>query len=615
MLRSGGAIVARSDRSDIANLADLQNKRIAVTDPDSLFSYQAQLRTLSDRGLNIHLLSSQIIFTQSRLAVLQEVYSGRADVGFVEAGRLEDAEDAGRVPPNALRSIEPITNHILSGSQLFPFEVSTLLYPNSPLIMHSSVSSDVQGLVTVALLSINSSSTMAVAGDYQGWRPAANYLEVLAAMRLAGIYDPETEQCARVSTLRDSIVCPEQYTSKSELDLATSCDSDDLVCPTPTSVNDTYICICSACKPSCGNNEIETEPGVCKCRRGFVIMAGKCVPLYAQVLVLVFPILVVLFVLIRLLLKWQQKRSDQMWHIKPHELEFDDPAICLGSGSFGVVLQAEYRGSVVALKSILPRGKKMGSALNKTATSHVQRGGMLSRPGAKSTKHKAGARGGLFASGFDYIEDTYERGLQKLKRALAQAAEAAEAAREETSSTEHSAKNKSFTKDAGSASASGRRARHLSAGSRSGRKRTLTTVFQTRAQHEREDFIREMRLLSKLRHPCVATVIGAVLEPNCPPILVMEHMDLGSLHSLLHNPNMDVDDETMRMMMLDIVHGCRFLHAFEPPVIHGDLKSMVRCGGKRERERERERESDEAIFLYAQHGVVGARCQMSPAVF
>ena len=84
-----------------------------------------------------------------------------------------------------------------------------------------------------------------------------------------------------------------------------------------------------------------------------------------------------------------------------------------------------------------------------------------------------------------------------------------------------------------------------------------------------------MRLLSKLRHPCVTTVIGAVLEPNCPPILVMEHMDLGSLHSLLHNPSMEVDDETNRMMMLDIVHGCRFLHAFDPPVIHGDLKAMV----------------------------------------
>jgi len=30
--------------------------------------------------------------------------------------------------------------------------------------------------------------------------------------------------------------------------------------------------------------------------------------------------------------------------------------------------------------------------------------------------------------------------------------------------------------------------------------------------------------------------------------------------------------------ILDIVQGCRFLHAADPPVVHGDLKSMVSRG-------------------------------------
>ena len=104
--------------------------------------------------------------------------------------------------------------------------------------------------------------------------------------------------------------------------------------------------------------------------------------------------------------------------------------------------------------------------------------------------------------------------------------------------------------------------------------RTLTNFWKTRERREREEFTKEMRLLSKLRHPCVATVVGAVLQPDCPPVLVMEHMDLGSLHSLLHNKTMAVDEETVRMMMLDVVSGCRFLHASSPPVVHGDLKAM-----------------------------------------
>jgi len=38
---------------------------------------------------------------------------------------------------------------------------------------------------------------------------------------------------------------------------------------------------------------------------------------------------------------------------------------------------------------------------------------------------------------------------------------------------------------------------------------------------EKEKFIREMRLLSKLRHPCITTVMGAVIEKGKDPLLVM----------------------------------------------------------------------------------------------
>jgi serine/threonine protein kinase len=84
-----------------------------------------------------------------------------------------------------------------------------------------------------------------------------------------------------------------------------------------------------------------------------------------------------------------------------------------------------------------------------------------------------------------------------------------------------------------------------------------------------------MRVLSKLRSPWTVTMVGAVLDPQCDPVLVMEYMDLGSLYSILHSRTLDVDSESMHMMILDIVQGCRFLHASEPAVVHGDLKSMV----------------------------------------
>jgi hypothetical protein len=59
--------------------------------------------------------------------------------------------------------------------------------------------------------------------------------------------------------------------------------------------------------------------------------------------------------------------------------------------------------------------------------------------------------------------------------------------------------------------------------------------------------------LSMLRHPCVVTVIGAVLERNCQPVLVMEVMDLGNLYNLLHNDTLFLEGEIVFPIIDDIV--------------------------------------------------------------
>lgn len=88
------------------------------------------------------------------------------------------------------------------------------------------------------------------------------------------------------------------------------------------------------------------------------------------------------------------------------------------------------------------------------------------------------------------------------------------------------------------------------------------------------DFIEEMKLLSKLRHPCITTVMGAVIEKGEDPMLVMEYMDHGSLYDVLHNETMVIEGEVVLPILRDIAHGLRFLHAATPQVIHGDLKAQ-----------------------------------------
>ncbi|KAL7539363.1 hypothetical protein ACHAXR_010327, partial [Thalassiosira sp. AJA248-18] len=89
----------------------------------------------------------------------------------------------------------------------------------------------------------------------------------------------------------------------------------------------------------------------------------------------------------------------------------------------------------------------------------------------------------------------------------------------------------------------------------------------------KQDFVVEMRILSKLRHPCITTVMGSVIEQKEEPMLVMEFMENGSLYDLLHNASLVIDGELIFPILQDIVRGARFLHAANPKVIHGDLKA------------------------------------------
>ena len=55
-------------------------------------------------------------------------------------------------------------------------------------------------------------------------------------------------------------------------------------------------------------------------------------------------------------------------------------------------------------------------------------------------------------------------------------------------------------------------------------------------------------------------------------------MDRGSLYDVLRDDTMVLEAESLHSILQDISQGMRFLHASEPPVIHGDLKvSLFVC--------------------------------------
>jgi hypothetical protein len=54
-------------------------------------------------------------------------------------------------------------------------------------------------------------------------------------------------------------------------------------------------------------------------------------------------------------LMYRRRKGDEMWHVNPEELNFSYPVEVIGQGAFGVVLAAEYRGTRVAIKRVIPQ--------------------------------------------------------------------------------------------------------------------------------------------------------------------------------------------------------------------------------------------------------------------
>lgn len=85
-------------------------------------------------------------------------------------------------------------------------------------------------------------------------------------------------------------------------------------------------------------------------------------------------------------------------------------------------------------------------------------------------------------------------------------------------------------------------------------------------------FRQEVSLMKRLRHPNVLLFMGAVTSPQrlC---IVTEFLPRGSLFRLLQRNTSRLDWRRRVLMALDIAQGMNYLHHFNPPIIHRDLKS------------------------------------------
>lgn len=89
------------------------------------------------------------------------------------------------------------------------------------------------------------------------------------------------------------------------------------------------------------------------------------------------------------------------------------------------------------------------------------------------------------------------------------------------------------------------------------------------------DLQNEIALLSSLRHPHLVMFLGASLEDDLKPLLIMEYCANGTLENFLIVKSAKEQKVKLQMKLQiarELALGMTFLHQCSPPIVHRDLK-------------------------------------------
>ena len=171
--RFAAVIFTRSDRKDIQNLQDLNNKSIMGVYKEAFGGWRMALRELIHHKFDPHKSSREILFSANKThqSVVHSVLAGDVDVGTVRTGIIEQLVKQGKINPD---SVKVLNSH----KDQLPVLHSTQHYPEWPFAVMPHVQSEVLNNVFQTLLSIQPESPAAKSGNYVSWVAPLDYSEI-----------------------------------------------------------------------------------------------------------------------------------------------------------------------------------------------------------------------------------------------------------------------------------------------------------------------------------------------------------------------------------------------------------------------------------------------------
>jgi len=261
----GGIIFVRADNTEVRSISDIKDKIVAAASISGLGSGQAQWLMMQQKSMSLMQDPKQVVFTSNQGEVVKGVYSGTFDVGFVRTDQIEGmesratplkGEDGTTVPcKKSLFRYVDVVERIVDGSP-FPFDITTVLYPEWNLAALPHVGYHVSREVQKALMKIESWSDEATNGSYIAWQPSLSYLPLIDMNQRLGTIVPQEgggakTVCQRAATLYDAIVCPPGHFKMTEEEVNEGCVSQNLTCPEGDR------CLCRPCRRA---DEVEIIP-------------------------------------------------------------------------------------------------------------------------------------------------------------------------------------------------------------------------------------------------------------------------------------------------------------------------------------------------------------------
>ena len=170
----GSTVIVPVGNIDIQTLADLQNKVIAASLPDSLGGWLALQGELVHHGVDPKHFFSKVHFVSFQIPdVINHVLNGHSDAGVLSACQLESAIQSGLLEPGLLRVIGEKHSPQLACSH------STALYPDQVFGVLNFTEPEILKQVSIVLLSMPQQSNISwqVAGKFDS---VANLYQTLS---------------------------------------------------------------------------------------------------------------------------------------------------------------------------------------------------------------------------------------------------------------------------------------------------------------------------------------------------------------------------------------------------------------------------------------------------